>query len=152
MVTTCFKWWSEGEVRQLWHLSVAASRLTSFSMIWRSFCLLLSVCLHRDQRMVWSTFKAQHRSPNALNVVVAAANLNCFDWIQREIMERGNERTAIDYSDHRQKCRICFESFLDGRRIRITKVVEKRFSEVTQTDVSSILMVIEHIDDLFLRF
>lgn len=43
----------------------------------------------------------------------------------------------IDYSEHQQKCRICFKPFGAGEhRIEISKLVERRFKEITQMDVS----------------
>lgn len=42
----------------------------------------------------------------------------------------------IDYTDHEKKCRICFKLFgNDEHRINISKLIEKKFQEVTQTEV-----------------
>lgn len=45
----------------------------------------------------------------------------------------------VDYSNHESKCRICFKHFgLDEHRMQITKPVEKRFRELTNSDVNKI--------------
>lgn len=46
---------------------------------------------------------------------------------------RANE---INYDNHVNKCRICFKNFsYDERRVDITKTIEKKFHDVTQTNV-----------------
>lgn len=43
----------------------------------------------------------------------------------------------IDYKDHERKCRICFKWFgVDEHRVEITKLVEKKFRDITQLDVN----------------
>lgn len=42
----------------------------------------------------------------------------------------------INFTNHIQKCRICFKSFgADEYRIQITKVVGGKFKAITQTEV-----------------
>lgn len=44
----------------------------------------------------------------------------------------------IDYSNHESKCRICFKSFgADEHEIAVSKLIEKKFREITQTIVKS---------------
>lgn len=43
----------------------------------------------------------------------------------------------IDYTNHEGKCRICFKSFgNDEHRVEISKLIEKKFREVTSTIVN----------------
>jgi hypothetical protein len=43
---------------------------------------------------------------------------------------------GVDYTDHEKKCRICFKLFgSDEHQVEISKLIEKKFREVTQTDV-----------------
>lgn len=42
----------------------------------------------------------------------------------------------IDFTNHIHKCRICFKSFcLEEHRIQISKVIQKKFKEITQNEV-----------------
>jgi hypothetical protein len=43
----------------------------------------------------------------------------------------------IDFSEHINKCRICFKIFsIEEHQIEVTKAIERKFSEITQTSVS----------------
>lgn len=48
---------------------------------------------------------------------------------------------CVDYSDHQNKCRICFKPFgVEEHRVDITRLVERKFREITQTDVNKLIM------------
>lgn len=43
----------------------------------------------------------------------------------------------VNYSDHESKCRICFKAFgSDERQVVVTKVVVRRFQEITEKKVN----------------
>lgn len=43
----------------------------------------------------------------------------------------------IDFTDHEVKCRLCFKVFSENEhRVEISKVIEKKFKEITQTKVN----------------
>lgn len=43
----------------------------------------------------------------------------------------------VDYSNHESKCRICFKAFANlEHHEEISKPIEKKFYEVTQTNVN----------------
>lgn len=47
------------------------------------------------------------------------------------------EGTRVNYLHHESKCRICFKTFGDDEhRVVISKLIEKKFREVTQTIVN----------------
>lgn len=49
----------------------------------------------------------------------------------------------IDYTNHEIKCRICFKSFgIAEHRVEISKLIEKKFYDVTQTKVNNISEII----------
>lgn len=48
----------------------------------------------------------------------------------------------IDYTDHERKCRICFKQFCDEEhRVYISKLIEKKFREVTRSIVNKTIWV-----------
>lgn len=49
----------------------------------------------------------------------------------------GVKAEETDYTDHDRKCRICFKAFGDDEhRVEISKLIEKKFRELTQTIVN----------------
>lgn len=54
----------------------------------------------------------------------------------------GTNINGVDYTNHALKCRICFKLFsIDEHSIAISKVIARRFRDVTQTEVLLILFV-----------
>lgn len=50
---------------------------------------------------------------------------------------KGIKFENIDYNNHENKCRICFKLFgVDEHRVEISKIIEKKFREITQTNVN----------------
>lgn len=48
---------------------------------------------------------------------------------------------AIDFSNHKNQCRLCLNKFNNGKdKIKMTKTVENQFFELTQIDVSKYLI------------
>lgn len=54
----------------------------------------------------------------------------------------GTNINGIDYTNHALKCRICFKIFsIDEHKIEISKVIAKKFRDVTQTEVVLVLFI-----------
>lgn len=55
----------------------------------------------------------------------------------------------VDYTDHVHKCRICFRPFgIDEHQIGISKLIARKFREVTQTDVRIIGLFVFNLSNI----
>lgn len=56
----------------------------------------------------------------------------------------GVKMEEINYTDHDRKCRICFKAFgADEHRVEVSKLIEKKFRELTQTIVNLFLYLLD---------